>query len=109
MGAVDQRVDGYFGSLQKLLDHHRTSGVAKLALLHDLADGGGGLELGGGVALIVTGLARSGTSMLAAVLRRAGVFMGEQLYETVDEDAQMLAVLRSGPAPLEPLGRVIAP
>ena len=48
-----------------------------------------------GRTLIVTGIARSGTSMVASVLRQAGVFMGEFLREVVVEDAQMLELLRT--------------
>jgi hypothetical protein len=46
--------------------------------------------------LIVTGVARSGTSMLSAVLQTAGFFMGEHLYSIVGEDAEMLAILQAG-------------
>lgn len=45
--------------------------------------------------LIVTGIARSGTSMVAGILKDAGVFMGEVLHEVVDEDATMLQLLQS--------------
>jgi hypothetical protein len=39
-----------------------------------------------GRTLIVTGLHRSGTSMVASVLRKAGVFMGETINDLVHED-----------------------
>ena len=45
--------------------------------------------------IIVTGVARSGTSLIAALLKTAGVFMGEFLYDVVNEDAHMLELLRS--------------
>lgn len=46
--------------------------------------------------LIVTGVARSGTSMLASVLRIGGVFMGQHLYDVVMEDAEILHALHGG-------------
>lgn len=46
--------------------------------------------------LIVTGVARSGTSMVSSVLSAAGVYMGEHVYDVVGEDAQVLAILQSG-------------
>lgn len=45
--------------------------------------------------LIVTGVARSGTSMVASVLREAGLFLGQFVREVVVEDAQMLELLRT--------------
>ncbi len=46
--------------------------------------------------LVVTGVARSGTSMLAGVLRDAGVFMGQHVFDVVQEDAEILTMLQSG-------------
>lgn len=46
--------------------------------------------------IVVTGIARSGTSMVASVLRSAGLTMGDALHAVVEEDAEMLAVLQSG-------------
>jgi hypothetical protein len=46
--------------------------------------------------IIVTGIARSGTSMVASVLRSAGLPMGEVLHAVVEEDAEILAALQSG-------------
>lgn len=46
--------------------------------------------------LIVTGVARSGTSLIASMLKEAGIYMGEFLHEVVEEDAQILEMLRSG-------------
>jgi hypothetical protein len=46
--------------------------------------------------LIVTGVARSGTSMLASVLQIGGVFMGQHLYDVVMEDAEILHALHGG-------------
>lgn len=44
--------------------------------------------------LIVTGIARSGTSLIATLLKEAGLFMGEFLHDVVNEDAQILELLR---------------
>jgi len=44
--------------------------------------------------IIITGVARSGTSLVAAVLKEAGVFLGEFLHDIVHEDAQILEMLR---------------
>ncbi len=46
--------------------------------------------------LIVTGVARSGTSMIGSVLHNSGVFMGEHVFEVVMEDAHLLSTLQSG-------------
>ena len=43
---------------------------------------------------IVTGIARSGTSLIASLLKEAGVFMGAFLHNIVNEDAQILELLR---------------
>ena len=45
--------------------------------------------------ILVTGIARSGTSMVAAVLRAAGLHMGDLVHDVVHEDAQMQEVLRA--------------
>ncbi len=45
--------------------------------------------------LLVTGLARSGTSMLAALLQGAGVPMGDHVYEPINEDAEITQMLRA--------------
>jgi hypothetical protein len=45
--------------------------------------------------IIVTGIARSGTSMVARVLRGAGLFMGEFMHQVVNEDSQVLEMLRN--------------
>lgn len=37
--------------------------------------------------IIITGIARSGTTMMAAVLRQAGLFIGEKVYETEEDVA----------------------
>jgi hypothetical protein len=44
---------------------------------------------------VVTGIARSGTSLVAAWLREAGMFIGEFLHDVVNEDAQILELLRN--------------
>ncbi|MBN9563682.1 MAG: hypothetical protein J0H14_23615 [Alphaproteobacteria bacterium] len=55
---------------------------------------------------IVSGLARSGTTMAAQVLREAGLYLGKHLAELVCEDREMLAILHAGRA--EMLDRAIA-
>jgi hypothetical protein len=55
---------------------------------------------------IISGLARSGTTMAAQVLHEAGLYLGRHLAELVCEDREMLAVLQSGRA--EMLDRAIA-
>ncbi len=48
-----------------------------------------------GRTIIVTGIARSGTSLISALLKEAGLFMGQFLHDVVYEDAQVLELLRS--------------
>jgi hypothetical protein len=55
-----------------------------------------GSPVTGGRTFIVTGLHRSGTSLVASVLRHAGIFMGQQINDAVFEDEEMLAILREG-------------
>ena len=45
--------------------------------------------------LLITGLARSGTSMLAALLQAAGVWLGDHVYEPINEDAEIAQILRA--------------
>ncbi len=45
--------------------------------------------------ILVTGIARSGTSMVAAVLRAAGLHMGDFVHDVVHEDGQMQEILQS--------------
>jgi hypothetical protein len=45
--------------------------------------------------LIITGLARSGTSMVAALLMEVGVWLGDHAYEPVNEDAEINQMLRA--------------
>ncbi len=45
--------------------------------------------------LLITGLARSGTSMLAALLQAAGVWLGDYVYEPINEDAEIAQILRA--------------
>jgi hypothetical protein len=45
--------------------------------------------------LLVTGLARSGTSMLAALLQAAGVWLGDHVYEPINEDAEITQILQA--------------
>jgi hypothetical protein len=52
--------------------------------------------------LIVTGTHRSGTSLVAAMLQRAGIFMGSEINDIVYEDEELDRILRSGdPATLQ--------
>ena len=44
--------------------------------------------------LIVTGIARSGTSLVATLLKEAGIFMGDFMHDVVNEDAQILELMR---------------
>ena len=52
----------------------------------------------GGRTFIVTGLHRSGTSPAAAILPRAGIFMGRQINDAVFAAEEMGATLRCGDA-----------
>lgn len=61
-----------------------------------IQDSHGAAAAEGPSTLIVTGVARSGTSMVSSVLSAAGVYMGEHVYDVVGEDAQVLAILQSG-------------
>lgn len=45
--------------------------------------------------LLITGLARSGTSMLSALLQAAGVWLGDHVYEPIFEDAEITQMLRA--------------
>ncbi len=57
-----------------------------------------------GKTIIVSGIARGGTSMVAKVLRTAGLFMGERCDDVVHEDVDMSRCLESaGRAPLRAL------
>jgi hypothetical protein len=46
-----------------------------------------------GRTFVVTGLLRSGTSLVSSILKRAGVFMGEQINDVVYEDEEISAAL----------------
>jgi hypothetical protein len=52
----------------------------------------------GGRTFIVTGLHRSGTSLVASILQGAGIFMGRQINDAVFEDEEMGATVTSGDA-----------
>ena len=45
--------------------------------------------------LLITGLARSGTSILAGILQSAGVWLGDHVYEPINEDAEIAQMLRA--------------
>ena len=53
------------------------------------------MEEDGAGTVVVAGLGRSGTSMLAAVLREAGICMGEQTATGTHEDQHFAALLQS--------------
>lgn len=61
-----------------------------------IQDSRGAVAVEGPRTVIVTGVARSGTSMVSSVLSAAGIYMGEHVYDVVGEDAQVLAILQSG-------------
>jgi hypothetical protein len=61
---------------------------------------------GSGRTFIVTGLHRSGTSLVAAMLQQAGLFIGSEINDIVYEDAEIARVLASRDA--EALRQVIA-
>src|SRR5688572_21236041 len=54
------------------------------------------IELGLPATVIVVGLPRSGTSMIAAVLRALDVYIGTEIDGAVFEDRQFAAALASG-------------
>src|SRR5689334_8921346 len=49
-----------------------------------------------GCTFVVTGLQRSGTSLVAAILQTAGVFIGSEINDVVFEDEAMARILVSG-------------
>ena len=49
-----------------------------------------------GRTFIISGLARSGTTMAAQVLREAGLYLGTHLAELVCEDLELLTILQEG-------------
>jgi hypothetical protein len=51
-------------------------------------------EIGGGRTFIISGIGRGGTTMVAAVLREAGIPMGDRFHEAAVEDVQAGFVLR---------------
>jgi len=48
---------------------------------------------GGGKTFIVTGLYRSGTSLVASILRQVGIFMGSDINDIVHEDMALVKVV----------------
>jgi hypothetical protein len=50
----------------------------------------------GGRTFIVTGLQRSGTSLVASILRQVGIFMGAEINDSVHEDEAVVAILDAG-------------
>lgn len=46
-----------------------------------------------GRTFIVTGLRRSGTSLVASILRQAGIFMGSKINDNLNEDEEIVKVL----------------
>jgi len=49
----------------------------------------------GGRTIIVTGLQRSGTSLVASVLRQVGIFMGTEINDSVHEDESLAKILNA--------------
>jgi hypothetical protein len=49
-----------------------------------------------GRSFIVTGLYRSGTSLVAAILQQAGLFMGSEINDVVYQDEELFGVLERG-------------
>jgi hypothetical protein len=45
--------------------------------------------------LLLTGLARSGTSMLASLLQAAGVWLGDHVYDPIKEDAEITQMMEA--------------
>src|SRR5208283_1113667 len=54
---------------------------------------GTGRPRGGCRTFIVTGLHRSGTSLVASILRQVGIFMGSELNDIVLEDEALIKIL----------------
>lgn len=52
-------------------------------------------DAGQGRTFIVSGIGRGGTTLVAALLREAGVFLGEQVSDLVHEDYEILDALRT--------------
>jgi hypothetical protein len=52
-----------------------------------------GQPAGGGRTFIVTGLHRSGTTLVASILRQVGIFMGTEINDIVHEDEAMARIL----------------
>lgn len=48
-----------------------------------------------GRTFIVTGMYRSGTSLMASILRHAGIFMGSEINDIVHEDAEIVRTVES--------------
>jgi len=53
-------------------------------------------DAGGGRTFIVTGQQRSGTSLVASVLRQVGIFMGAEINDHVHEDEALAKILLAG-------------
>jgi hypothetical protein len=56
---------------------------------------GSSLPGGGGKTFIVTGLYRSGTSLVASVLRQVGIFMGSKINDIVHEDEELAKIVEA--------------
>src|SRR5215469_14307644 len=59
-----------------------------------------------GRTFIVTGLFRSGTSLVASILQRAGLFIGEKINDVVYQDEEIYSALEARDAAA--LARIIA-
>jgi hypothetical protein len=65
-----------------------------------------GSEADAGRTFLISGLGRGGTTLVAKVLREAGLFIGEHLADLVEEDLEMYSILRAGQS--DELDRLIA-
>ena len=73
---------------------------------HGIVVSRGNNRLGAEATVVVAGVPRSGTSMVAEILFEAGIHMGDQLDTSVFEDRELSAAVESGN--LEALDRLIA-
>jgi hypothetical protein len=71
------------------------STVLNQGVIARVAPGRGRKRAGAEKTLLITGLARSGTSMLAALLQAAGVWLGDHVYQPINEDAEITQMLRA--------------
>jgi hypothetical protein len=64
-----------------------------------LRRGRAGADLSGSPrTFIISGIGRGGTTLVAAILRESGIFLGKRIADPVNEDMDMLHVLRADDA-----------